>query len=93
MCQCVQLKKIPDDDSCHVSVRRMFVRRFFIIGLRGYQYFISPLFPPSCRFVPTCSQYAIDAIIKYGVWRGSVLALKRIVRCHPWCRGGYDPVK
>jgi putative membrane protein insertion efficiency factor len=93
MCQYVQLKKISDDGSGHVAAWRVLVRRFFTVGLRGYQYFISPLFPPSCRFVPTCSQYAIDAITKYGVLRGSVLTLKRIVRCHPWCRGGYDPVR
>lgn len=60
---------------------------------RGYQYLISPLFPPACRFVPSCSQYAIEAVTKYGALRGTLLALWRIVRCHPFSRGGYDPVK
>lgn len=59
----------------------------------GYRSFISPLFPPSCRFVPTCSQYAIDAVRKYGAFRGSLMAIWRILRCHPFSRGGWDPVK
>nr|WP_320011648.1 membrane protein insertion efficiency factor YidD [uncultured Desulfobulbus sp.] len=60
---------------------------------KGYQYVISPLFPPVCRFVPSCSQYAIEAVSKYGVFRGTLLAAWRILRCHPFSRGGYDPVK
>jgi len=60
---------------------------------RGYQYLVSPLFPPACRFVPTCSQYAIEAVAKHGAIRGTLLALWRIARCHPFTRGGYDPVK
>ncbi|WP_353740465.1 membrane protein insertion efficiency factor YidD [Desulfolithobacter dissulfuricans] len=60
---------------------------------RGYQYFISPLFPPSCRYTPTCSEYAIEAVRRHGVIRGSILALWRILRCHPFARGGYDPVR
>ena len=66
---------------------------FFCIGLiRFYQICISPLFPPSCRFYPTCSEYALDAVRKYGAFKGSFLACKRILRCNPYCRGGYDPV-
>jgi len=57
-----------------------------------YQRMISPLFPPQCRFVPTCSQYALEAIEKYGFWRGWYLAIRRILRCHPWGGSGYDPV-
>lgn len=64
----------------------------FIAMIRGYRLFISPLFPPSCRFRPTCSQYAIEAIDRFGVFRGSWLATQRILRCHPWHQGGYDPV-
>jgi putative membrane protein insertion efficiency factor len=60
--------------------------------IRGYRSFISPLFLPSCRFQPTCSQYALDAVERFGAWRGSWLAVKRILRCHPFHPGGYDPV-
>ncbi|MCL2458049.1 MAG: membrane protein insertion efficiency factor YidD [Desulfobulbus sp.] len=67
--------------------------RCLIALFRGYQYLISPLFPPACRFVPTCSQYAIEAVAKYGAVRGTLLALWRIARCHPFSRGGYDPVR
>lgn len=58
-----------------------------------YQKYISPLFPPSCRFEPTCSEYARQALRKYGLWRGGLLALRRLMRCHPYSPGGYDPVK
>lgn len=65
-----------------------------LIGLvKGYKYLISPLLPPSCRFYPTCSAYTIEAIEKYGAIRGAFLGLARILRCHPFCRGGYDPVR
>ena len=60
--------------------------------IRGYRLLISPLFPPSCRFQPTCSQYAIQAIERFGALKGSWLATKRILRCHPFHPGGYDPV-
>ncbi len=60
--------------------------------IKGYRSFISPLFPPSCRFQPTCSQYAVEAVEKFGIWHGSWLTIKRILRCHPWHPGGYDPV-
>lgn len=61
--------------------------------IRGYQLFISPLFPPHCRFSPTCSQYTLLSIEKYGVFRGVILGIKRIMKCHPFHAGGYDPVK
>ncbi|MBE5801473.1 MAG: membrane protein insertion efficiency factor YidD [Clostridiales bacterium] len=60
--------------------------------IRFYQRHISPHTPPSCRFQPTCSEYAKVAIERYGALRGSWLALKRILRCNPFCKGGYDPV-
>ncbi|WP_367355272.1 membrane protein insertion efficiency factor YidD [Atribacter sp.] len=61
--------------------------------LNFYQIFISPSLPSSCRFEPNCSQYARDAIRKYGVLKGGIMALWRILRCHPYSRGGYDPVR
>ena len=63
-----------------------------ILLVRFYQKFISPYKPSCCRFTPTCSQYALDALRKYGPLKGSWLAFKRIIRCHPWGGSGYDPV-
>jgi putative membrane protein insertion efficiency factor len=60
--------------------------------LRGYKWAISPLFLPSCRYVPTCSEYAMEAIELHGVPRGSAMALARLLRCHPFVKGGFDPV-
>ena len=60
--------------------------------IRFYQTNISPLRPPCCRFIPTCSQYALEALEKYGALKGGWLAFKRILRCNPLCKGGYDPV-
>jgi len=69
------------------------MRRFLIALMRGYQKYISPLIPPSCRFQPTCSQYAIEAVQKYGALKGGAMAIWRILRCNPFGKGGYDPVK
>jgi putative membrane protein insertion efficiency factor len=60
--------------------------------VRGYQLLISPLLAPSCRYLPSCSDYAIEALARHGALRGSVLALRRLCRCHPWGGSGYDPV-
>jgi putative membrane protein insertion efficiency factor len=60
--------------------------------LRAYKWAISPLFPPACRFVPTCSEYAMEAVERYGALRGGWMAFTRILRCHPLARPGYDPV-
>ena len=68
------------------------LRLFFILPIRFYQLVISPLLPPACRFYPTCSAYAMEAILRHGLVRGSWLTLKRLARCHPWGGSGYDPV-
>jgi uncharacterized protein len=60
--------------------------------IRGYKMLVSPLLPPACRFHPTCSVYAMEAIERFGVWRGGKIAIGRILRCHPFHPGGYDPV-
>jgi putative membrane protein insertion efficiency factor len=67
-------------------------RTLIITILRGYKIVVSPLLPPACRFLPTCSDYAIEAIEKHGVGRGIVLAARRLGRCHPLHAGGFDPV-
>jgi putative membrane protein insertion efficiency factor len=61
--------------------------------LRGYKRWISPLLPPACRFTPTCSEYAMEAMEKHGFFGGSARAIWRLLRCHPLSRGGYDPVR
>lgn len=69
------------------------VKKILIIIIKGYQMFISPLFPRTCRFYPTCSTYFIQALEKYGPVKGSYLGIRRILRCHPGNPGGYDPLK
>ncbi|HEX9740488.1 MAG TPA: membrane protein insertion efficiency factor YidD [Ignavibacteriaceae bacterium] len=69
------------------------MRGLFILLIKGYQKIISPVLPPSCRFYPTCSEYGIEAIEKYGVIKGSFMAAWRILRCNPLSKGGYDPVR
>jgi len=64
----------------------------FILPIRIYQIFISPMFPSTCRHIPTCSEYAVQAIKIHGIFYGTWLAIKRLSRCHPWGTSGYDPV-
>lgn len=64
----------------------------FLLLIKGYQYLVSPYLPNACRYNPTCSQYAIEAITKHGVFKGTYLAIKRIGSCHPWGGSGFDPV-
>src|SRR5699024_9956774 len=68
------------------------VTRLLMLLVRGYRYWLSPWLGSQCRFVPTCSQYALDALAEHGAARGSWLTLRRIGRCHPWHEGGHDPV-
>lgn len=68
------------------------MRTVLILLVRGYQVTLSPLLPASCRYYPSCSAYAIEALQRYGALRGSWLAVRRIARCHPFRAGGYDPV-
>lgn len=79
-----------------ISQLRNILKRFFVfillLPIKFYQYCLSPLKSPSCRFTPTCSQYAIEAIRKHGPLHGLWLAIRRILRCHPWGGHGYDPV-
>lgn len=74
------------------SILMNFFANVLLIPIYFYQRFISPLTPPSCRFTPTCSQYAVEAIKKHGPFKGLYLAIRRILRCHPWGGSGYDPV-
>lgn len=67
-------------------------RELVVLPIRAYKRFVSPLVPPACRFHPTCSIYAMTAIRRHGVARGAYLAARRILRCHPLCEGGHDPV-
>lgn len=97
-CKAGELKQV--DPSTYAEKRRLFTlfktlvqlpRRLLIALVRAYQIAISPFFPPSCRFTPTCSAYAIEALEKYGVLKGTILASWRLLRCNPWGGQGYDP--
>jgi len=68
------------------------MKRFMLAAIHFYRRYISPARPPCCRFIPSCSQYAIEAIEKYGALKGGWLAFRRILRCNPFHKGGYDPV-
>lgn len=72
---------------------RHILQRLFIALIRAYQILISPILPRSCRFYPTCSEYTLTAIRQYGPTRGIYLGIRRLIRCHPFHPGGYDPVR
>jgi putative membrane protein insertion efficiency factor len=66
---------------------------FAIAGMiRAYQLLVAPIVPPSCRYYPSCSHYAAEAVLRHGPWHGSLFAVRRLLRCHPWGGSGYDPV-
>ena len=71
---------------------KKFLVTILLLPIRFYRSYISPMTPPSCRFIPTWSQYAMEALVKYGPVKGLYLAIRRILRCHPWGGSGYDPV-
>ncbi len=68
------------------------VRRVFVLPVRLYQRIISPILPPACRYTPTCSEYTVQAIERYGVVVGSLKGMRRLLRCHPWGGSGHDPL-
>lgn len=68
------------------------MKTFVLCLIRFYRAYISPLKPPCCRFTPTCSEYALEAVKRYGPWKGMWLSVKRIAKCHPFHKGGYDPL-
>ena len=72
---------------------REILKRILILLVRGYQIFISPIMPGKCRFYPTCSTYFIQAVEKYGPFKGTLLGIRRSLKCHPFHEGGYDPLK
>jgi putative membrane protein insertion efficiency factor len=78
--------------ACAAPHSRIVIDHFLILCLRGYKRWLSPLLGPRCRFVPTCSEYAMTAIARFGALKGGWLALRRIGRCHPFHPGGHDPV-
>ena len=69
------------------------MRRLFIGLIQGYRRFLSPRLPPTCRYTPSCSLYTVQAIEKYGVVRGVFMGILRVLRCHPFAKGGFDPVR
>lgn len=88
-----QSEKLEMSEDIRPKKKNGFAAMFLLLFVKGYRYGISPLFPPCCRYVPTCSEYAVEAIGRYGALRGGWLSLCRILRCHPFAAGGYDPVK
>lgn len=68
------------------------ITQFLIFMIKAYRYFISSFIAPSCRYTPTCSEFSIQALLRYGFFKGGWKSIKRVCRCHPWHQGGYDPL-
>ena len=85
------IMKMKPPMSIKLLISNLF-KLLFINLIKIYQRFVSPFFPSSCKFSPSCSKYGIEAISKYGFLKGSVLTIKRILKCNPWSKGGYDPI-
>ncbi|MCL6441992.1 MAG: membrane protein insertion efficiency factor YidD [Alicyclobacillus sp.] len=68
------------------------MKRLIVLCIRLYQLLISPMFPARCRFIPSCSEYCLQAVMRFGVWRGCMLGMRRLLKCGPWHPGGFDPV-
>ena len=81
----------PSKKPLRNSMKKL-IRKIFLLPVYFYRYCISPYTPPSCRYTPTCSQYMVEAVMKYGIFKGTWLGIKRILRCNPWGGSGYDPV-
>jgi putative membrane protein insertion efficiency factor len=75
-----------------VRGHEVFLRQVVVLPIRAYRLVLSPLFPPACRFEPTCSKYSVEAVLGHGILRGGWLAMRRILRCHPWSDAGIDQV-
>lgn len=75
------------------NIISLFIKKILLLIIKIYQYFISPLLGPKCRFLPTCSEYAKQSIIKHGPFKGLIYSFKRIMKCHPWHPGGIDEIK
>lgn len=82
----------PKPNTPRHSLLRRLATAPFVVLIKVYKYVISPMIGPRCRFLPTCSDYALEALVRHGLARGGWLALRRIARCHPWGDSGYDPV-
>jgi putative membrane protein insertion efficiency factor len=88
----VEREPVERETVKRARVKRAYAKRALLAAINFYRRNVSPMSPPVCRFAPTCSRYALEAIEKYGALRGLWLALRRILKCHPFHKGGYDPV-
>ncbi len=88
----LELKDTPSTPAQKESTIHAFLVKLILMPVHCYRYCVSPLMPAHCRFTPTCSGYALEAVRTHGISRGLLLTARRLLRCHPFCKGGYDPV-